>query len=109
MNYLVRVEVVSGAVEIRKGTSKKTGEAYEMRQQEAYLHNGHAYPDRFPLDVPKDSDRNFLAPYAPGFYTLTPDSVGVGDYGLEIKKFDMKLVRLPEEEQGRWAAKPAGK
>ena len=104
-NQIVRIEIVSGAVETRKGTSKKTGEPYEMRQQEAYLHNGHAYPDRFPLDVPKDSDRQFLQPYAPGFYTLAPGSIGVGDYGLEINKFEMRLLRLPEEEQGKYAAK----
>jgi len=100
----VRVEIVSTAINTIEGKSKATGNAYKMHKQEAYLHNGHHYPDRFELTL-QDSDMGPVA-YQPGFYTLAPGSITVNrEYGnLEINRYEMKLLRLPDDVA---AAKPA--
>lgn len=94
---IVRIEIASVSVRTLKGKSQKTGNDYEMRMQEAYFHNGHAYPERFEVPVPKTDRGEFLEPYAPGFYTLSPGSIQVNrQYGrLEISAFDMQLLALP--------------
>lgn len=98
----IRIEVVSTHIETIKGTSK-AGNAYTVHKQEAYLHNGHAYPERFEVSVPEVDGKP--AAYEPGFYEPTQASIVVGDYkSLEFSRFDFKLVRLPDAP-----AKPAGK
>ena len=75
---MIRIEITDGHVETREGKIKsgaRQGEQYRIRTQEAYIHNGHAYPARFKLSLPDD-----LAGYAPGFYTLAPESFGVGEF-----------------------------
>ena len=74
----IRIEVVDGKVETREGKIKsgpRAGEDYSIRTQEAYVHNGHAYPQRFKLQLPSN-----VTGYMPGFYTLAPESFLVGDY-----------------------------
>lgn len=101
----IRIEVASAAVRIKSGTSRQD-KPYELRLQEGYLHNGHAYPDRFEFSVPQDEHKRWLDPYAPGFYTLAPSSLQVNrEFGkLEINGYEFKLLRLPESEQGQYAA-----
>ncbi len=88
----MRIEIVSAEVKRMKGTSKKTGNAYDMAMQEAYLHTGGRYPDRFELSVPKDKDGAFLGPYQPGFYVPTGDSYEVRDGRLAINSYELLLV-----------------
>lgn len=94
----VRIEIVSTHVETISGVSKSTGKEFTMHKQEAYLHNGHHYPDRFEVTIPNDMVSADLGPvgYAPGFYTLAPGSIVVNaQYGnLEISRFDMRLLRI---------------
>lgn len=99
----VRIEVVSKAINTIEGVSKSSGKPYKMHKQEAYLHNGHHYPDRFEISL-QDSDLGPVA-YEPGFYTLAPGSITVNrEYGnLEINRYEMKLLRI-EDAQGKPAA-----
>lgn len=99
----LRIEIVSSSVQTKEGKSKRTGNDYVIHLQEAYLHNGHAYPDRFDLS-PQVVDDKPVA-YEPGFYTLAPGSIGVNrEFGnLEINRYEMKLLRLPESDQGQYA------
>ena len=63
----------------------------QRHEQQAYLHQpGSAYPLPFKIEV---SERN--SAYAPGWYTLTPDSIRTNQYGaLEFNRFSMRLVRV---------------
>ncbi len=92
----VRIEIVSTSINTIEGVSKASGKPYKMHKQEAYLHNGHHYPDRFDIS-PVEVDGKPV-PYEPGFYTLAPGSIGVNrEYGnLEINRYEMKLLRLDE-------------
>lgn len=103
----VRIEIVSKAVNTIEGVSKSSGKPYKMHKQEAYLHNGHHYPDRFEIGLP-DSELGPAA-YEPGFYTLAPGSITVNrEYGnLEINRYEMKLLRI-EEAQAKPASPKAG-
>lgn len=100
----VRIEIVSKAINTIEGVSKSSGKPYKMSKQEAYLHNGHHYPDRFEISL-QHSDLDGPIAYEPGFYTLAPGSITVNrEYGnLEINRYEMKLLRI-EEGQGKPAA-----
>ncbi|MDP9617875.1 UNVERIFIED_ORG: hypothetical protein J2W60_001400 [Stenotrophomonas maltophilia] len=101
----VRIEIVSKAVNTIEGVSKSSGKPYKMHKQEAYLHNGHHYPDRFEIGL-QDSELGPVA-YEPGFYTLAPGSITVNrEYGnLEINRYEMKLLRIEEVQVKPVAAK----
>jgi hypothetical protein len=105
----IRIEVASAKFETIKGTSKASGKAYEINKQEAFLHKGGKYPDRFEISLPNDPLG--VKPLTPGFYTLSPASVVVNAEfrQLEISRYDAQYVRLPESEQGEYAVKPAAK
>ena len=60
-----RVSIKSTAVEVRTGVGKKSGAAYEMREQTAYLDTGHDFPDRFKLQLDKGQQ-----PYPVGEYYI---------------------------------------
>lgn len=106
---IVRVEIVSSQVEERKGKISKgerAGQDYHIRNQEGYLHNGHAYPERFSFPLGDQPA------YAPGMYLLAPASYEVGrEYGsLQIAR---RLVLVREDQANPLgesaAAKPAAK
>ncbi|MGE8281343.1 MAG: single-stranded DNA-binding protein [Stenotrophomonas sp.] len=101
----VRIEIVSTAISTIEGKAKATGNPYKMHKQEAYLHNGHHYPDRFEITL-QDNGMGPVA-YQPGFYTLAPGSITVNrEYGnLEINRFEMQLQRIDDAA----ASKPAAK
>lgn len=101
----VRIEIVSTAINTLEGKSKTTGNPYKIHKQEAYLHNGHHYPDRF--DIPPVVVDDKPVPYEPGFYTLAPGSIGVNrEYGnLEINRYEMKLLRIEDAQVKPVAAK----
>lgn len=101
---MIRIEIASTDVKRMKGTSKKTGNDYDMAMQEAYLHTGGKYPDKFELGLPKDERGNFLPAYAPGFYTPSDSSYQVRDGRLQLNGFELRLV--PELEAV--AARKAG-
>lgn len=104
----VRIEIVSKAVNTIEGVSKSSGKPYKMHKQEAYLHNGHHYPDRFEISL-QDSELGPVA-YEPGFYTLAPGSITVNrEYGnLEINRYEMKLLRIEDAQVKPAASAKAG-
>jgi hypothetical protein len=102
---MIRIEIVSTDVSRMKGTSKKTGNAYDMAMQEAYLHTGGRYPDKFELSVPKDEQGAFMGPYQPGFYVPSDDSYQVRDGRFGINSFELRLV--PETAEVTARAKAA--
>jgi hypothetical protein len=89
---MLRIEVQNATVETRKGTIKngdRSGQAYEIRQQEAWVHNGRAYPQRVVLSLAPDH-----AGYAAGFYTVAAESFIPGDFDkLELARY---LTLTPE-------------
>lgn len=102
---MIRIEVASTAVETIKGVSKSSGKPYEMNKQEAFLHTGKSkYPDRFEITLPNDPSG--VKPMKPGFYQLSESSIVVNaEYRqLEISRYDASYERLPEADQGDYAA-----
>jgi len=85
---MIRIEIKSAEFTSRS-FSDKTGKPRTVQNQEAYAFLAGAYPERIEIAL---WDR---APYAPGYYTLSPDSVFVGKYkSLELKR-SPTLVPLP--------------
>jgi hypothetical protein len=71
----------------------------EMLEQRAYLHTDGAYPIPFKVSL-----RNPSEAYASGFYTISPESFKVNQYGnLELSRFDFKLLPLIEKPAPRAA------
>lgn len=75
---MIKVTVAQTTVKEIKGTSAKTGKAYQMRFQTAYAHtvdkdgNTPPYPEKFEVMLDNDA-----AAYAPGDYQLHPSAVYV--------------------------------
>jgi hypothetical protein len=87
LQNVIVVEVLSSDIEEFSGT--KNGNAYNIRKQEAYLHSGHGYPDRFDMMLGKEQP-----PYKPGFYALAASSLKV-DKGRLAFGWDLELTPLP--------------
>jgi len=87
---VVVVEIDDEAVDERKGKSKATGDEYHIRRQTGYHHKpGYRFPQIVKISLePTDPA------YKRGFYAMDPDSMVIGDYGLEVDR-RMKLVPLP--------------
>lgn len=83
----MQIEIKSGEVTTKAGTSKRTGKAYSIREQVGYLHmDGEAYPVRCVLALEDDQP-----PYAPGVYQ-TADELMVGDFGRLSVSRRLRLV-----------------
>lgn len=83
----MKIEVKSVDVNVKAGTSKKTGKPYSIREQGAYLFvEGEPYPQRCVLQLGDEQ-----APYGVGLYD-TADEMRVGAFGrLEVSR-SMRLV-----------------
>lgn len=104
---VIKIEIVSLEVHTFSGKRKSDGQPFEIKRQDAYLHNGHHYPERFDVELPRRADGSYGSAYAPGFYTICPSSIRVnGEYKrLELNPFGLKLLALPAE--AAQIAKPA--
>lgn len=90
------IEVVSTHVETRSGTSKQ-GRAYTINEQEAYLHNGNAYPVKIKINL-----ENGQPAYQPGNYNLHPSSFYADRYNsIAIRPL---LIPRPGEHHADKAA-----
>lgn len=70
--------------------SKDDGTVSVRFKQSVALDHGGDFP--LPFDVEVKNENNY---YAPGEYTLSPDSFRVGRFGgLEINPFQLKLLPL---------------
>lgn len=87
------IEITDTTLENRSGTSTRTGKAYSMNEQTAWMHKpGQQYPDRIKLTL----DQNQV-PYQPGNYALAPTSYRVDRYGsIEVRPV---LVPLPAQQK----------
>lgn len=63
------VEVPSNHVDELRGTAKGSGRPYCIRRQEAYIHNGGAYPEKFKLPLGETQTA-----YEPGRYLIAQGS-----------------------------------
>jgi len=70
------VEILNPTARTIAGVSKKTGNDYSFKVQEAYLHSDDAYPEKFEITLQDGS-----SPYGKGFYDLAADSVYIDRQG----------------------------
>ena len=100
---MIRIEIVDNVVNTFSGKRKSDGQPFEIKRQDAYLHNGHHYPERFDVELSKDAKGDYLPAYTPGFYTVCPSSFRVnGEYKrLELNPFGLKLIQLPQDAAGK--------
>jgi hypothetical protein len=81
---MLQVQILKAQPEIIEGTSSKTGKPYRIVKQPAMAQ----LPDGRLLQFAIQPQRN-AEPYAPGLYTLTPDSFYAKEGSLA---FSPKLV-----------------
>ena len=103
-----RIEFISTEISVFNGKSKATGNEFSIRKQEAYLHGERKYPERFEVTLGRLQDGKDRPAYEPGFYRLGEASIVVNPEfkQLELSRYDTVYERLPESEQGVYAAKP---
>ena len=87
------IEITSQELNVKSGTSNRTGKPYHIREQTAYLHKkGQAYPDKFVISLESDQ-----APFPPGNYDLIPESFYIDRFSqLAVRP---KLVPRPAENK----------
>ena len=91
---MLRIEIKDPTAKTRSGTSGRTGKAYSMREQTAWVHMGKAYPVETRITLGDEQEA-----FAVGEYTLTPECFRLNRYGdLEC---DLRFMRSTS------AAKPA--
>lgn len=76
------------------GVSGKTGKAYSIRRQPAYMWTGKAHP------VPIEINLNDQPAYAPGEYTFAASSYRLGARGPELDSFNLTLEPLRSKQVG---------
>ena len=77
-----RIEITSMSIDVRNGTSQRTGNAYSIRSQIAYLHQeGVPYPTMLKINLEENA-----SPYQIGMYDLDSSSLVIGRYDdLQLK------------------------
>jgi hypothetical protein len=91
--FAIVVEILSPAVTEING-KKADGTEYALRKQEAYLHTGHGYPDRFDFILGKDEAGRPRPAKPAGFYALGAQSIRIDRQRLQFG-FETVLERLP--------------
>lgn len=83
---MIKIEIQSAEVRVKSGTSARTGKGYQIREQDGYAHTfdrqgkPNPYPVRLAITLGDDQQ-----PYAPGMYTLAPESLYTNRFNqLEI-------------------------
>jgi helix-destabilizing protein len=86
---MIRIEIVSSTFDERSGS--KNGKNWVIREQAAYAHllDEHGKALKYPVacSIPLDKD---TGAYQPGFYTLDPRSIYVGDF----RRLELGRVKL---------------
>lgn len=87
----IKIEITSQEVRVRSGTSKKSGNQYSLREQEAYLHKpGQQYPH--PIKITLDDNQ---PAYPVGVYELTPESFYPDRFGALAVRPRLVPVKAP--------------
>jgi len=92
---MIRIEIVSSHVEEKSGN--KNGKDWKIREQGAWAHllGEDGNPQKYPVSCSIQLERDAPA-YQPGFYTLDPRSLYVGDF----RRLEIGRVRLMPEASG---------
>ncbi len=96
---MIKVEIADSRVDVKQGTSSRTGKPYSIREQEGWGYffdvegKPHPHPMRVRLTL-EDSQE----PYAPGTYTLAPESLYADRFGqisirARLKAADAKSLK----------------
>lgn len=73
---MIKIEIKSTDINTKSGVSGKTGKPYTIREQSGYAHTHDRDGKLFEYPVQmKVSLQDGSQPYAPGFYTLAPESL----------------------------------
>lgn len=83
---MIKIEINSAEVRVKSGTSARTGKPYSIREQDGWAHtcDRQGKPNQYPVRV-SISLGDDQAPYAPGTYTLAPESLYTNRFNqLEI-------------------------
>ncbi|MFQ6310393.1 single-stranded DNA-binding protein [Lysobacter capsici] len=109
---MIKLQILSAAIEERGGTiqrGERKGESYHIKNQEGYVHNGHAFPERCKISLGE------LPPLQPAMYYLDPASIEIGEYGdlrisrsLKLLTEDEAIAYLREQLPSSMLAKLAG-
>ncbi len=79
---MLKIEVQAAEVNVKQGTSVKTGKPYSIREQDAWAYcydqQGRPHPHPMRMRVTLEDNQQ---PYAPGIYTLAPESLYVDKFG----------------------------
>lgn len=79
------IQIENETIQIKRGTSGRTGKPYEMREQRAIVHGVGRFPVETTLTLPDGIDG-----YKTGHYEVTTPLV-VGRYGFDVSR-DLGLV-----------------
>lgn len=84
---MFKVTVLPGKPHVIEGKSRKTGQDYKIVEQGAYVLFPNGEGAAFTIQPPRDAE-----PYAPGEYTIGPDSFYVRDGALQFAPKLLKAV-----------------
>ena len=89
---MIRIQIESAQMEVRRGTSSRTGKPYEIREQRALLfRDGEQYPDKIKIPV-----NDGQSAYAPGLYTLADSSYQVSRFAaVELRPVLVAIQAKP--------------
>jgi hypothetical protein len=73
---MIRIEIKSTDVQHRTGTSKRTGNPYELFEQRGWLHGAKDYPTEVSFILDKGQTA-----FAPGFYFVGPEACQIDRFG----------------------------
>jgi hypothetical protein len=96
---MIKIEITGTEIRTKSGVSARSGKSYNIREQDGYAHtfDREGKPNRYPVRLAV-SLGDEQAPYAPGVYTLAPESLYTNRYNqLEIKPI---LRPLPQAKAG---------
>lgn len=97
---MLKIEIKSNKFETKEKRENKGQYGIQKGYAFTFDKNGQKpYPEEIQIFVPRVNGN--LTPYQPGFYTLTLDSVRVGQYGkLEIGFINLVLVTTEAKKAG---------
>jgi hypothetical protein len=79
---MIKVEVSTQVVDVKSGTSAKSGKPYQIREQEAWAYfydrEGKPYPHPQKIKITLDDD---MQPYGLGLYIIDPASLYADRFG----------------------------
>ena len=89
---MVKIEIESAETKTKSGVSARTGKPYSMREQRGYVYviGSEGKPNRHPSPL-VFTLRDEQPAYAPGFYTLAPESL----YTNKFDQLEVFPVLLP--------------